>query len=94
MRLDSWVWSGVALLTSFSVSADYPIAGTAPSQRLAGTPVIEWVQHDRVWYEHALTGIEAPYPRSLYFLDNQGYWYTPFNHPGMTGPYDIRGWHR
>ena len=28
------------------------------------------------------------------FLEDQGNWYTPFNHPGMTGRYDIRGWHR
>jgi hypothetical protein len=76
------------------VLADYPVAGVNPSQRPAGAPVIEWVQHDKQWYERALTGIQPPYPPSLNFLDNQGHWYTPFNRPGMTGRYDIRGWHR
>ena len=74
--------------------AEYPVAGLKPEQRPEGAPVIEWVQHNKSWFEHALTGIERPYPRSLYFLDNQGYWYTPFNRPGMKGVYDIRGWHR
>jgi len=83
----------VLLLLAFAAAADYPIAGTQPSQRPAGAPVIEWVHHNHAWFEHALTGISRPYPRSLYFLDNQGDWYTPFTHPGMTGPYDIRGWH-
>ena len=73
---------------------NYPVAGTTPWQRPQGAPTIEWVHHDRAWYQHALTGISPPYPRSLYFLDNQGNWYTPFNHPGMLPPYDIRGWHK
>ena len=77
-----------------ATAAAYPIAGLQPDRRPAGAPVIEWVHHDRSWYEHALTGISRPYPKSLYFLDNQGYWYTPFIHPGMNGYYDIRGWHR
>jgi len=72
----------------------YPIAGTTPWQRPAGAPVIEWVRHDRAWFERALTGIAPPYPRSLWFLDNQGNWYTPFDHPGMAPPYDLRGWHQ
>ncbi|HEC07197.1 MAG TPA: hypothetical protein ENJ12_10105 [Thiolapillus brandeum] len=88
--------SGLFVLSTAATGADpaYPIAGTAPYQRPAGAPVIEWVQHDRAWFEHALTGIQRPYPRSLYFLDNQGNWYTPFTRPGMTPPYDLRGWHQ
>ncbi len=79
---------------TFSVLAEYPIAGIEPSQRPQGAPVIEWVHHDESWFQYALTGIQPAYPRSLYFLDNQGDWYTPFNRPGMTGRYDIRGWHQ
>ena len=86
---------GTSLMTSLAwAQGKYPIAGVTPWQRPAGAPVIEWVRHDKSWYEHALTGITPPYPRSLYFLDNQGNWYTPFNHPGMLPPYDIRGWHK
>ena len=94
MRLYLPVCCSMLLLMTSSVSANYPIAGLEPSQRPAGAPVIEWVQHDKAWFERALTGVHKPYPRSLYFLDNQGNWHTPFNHPGMRGRYDIRGWHR
>ena len=94
MRFYLPVCSGMLLLSTFAVSADYPMAGTEPSQRPVGAPVIEWVRHEKAWFEHALTGVQKPYPRSLYFLDNQGNWHTPFNQPGMTGRYDIRGWHQ
>lgn len=94
MRIILPVCSGTLLLLTSSVIAGYPVAGTEPSRRPIGTPVIEWVRHDKAWYEHALTGIQKPFPRSLFFLDNQGDWYTPFNHPGMRGRYDIRGWHQ
>lgn len=90
----SLVWLA-ALSTTFSCWAteNYPTAGKTPWQRPEGAPVIEWVQHDHEWYQQSLTGIVSPYPRSLYFMDNQGNWYTPFTRPGMTGPYDLRGWH-
>jgi len=78
---------------SASPASDYPIAGSTPWQRPVGAPVIEWVKHDPTWFKKAVTGVTPPYPHSLYFLDNQGDWYTPFTHRGMTGPYDIRGWH-
>ncbi len=82
-------------VTGLSQANDsYPIAGTRPDARPAGAPVIEWVRHDQSWFKHALTGVQPPFPRSLYFLDNQGNWYTPFTRPGMTGPYDLRGWHK
>lgn len=71
----------------------YPIAGTQPSERPAGAPTIREVRKPEGWFTRALTGISRPYPPSLKFLEDQGNWYTPFNHPGMTGRYDIRGWH-
>ncbi|PUB81296.1 MAG: hypothetical protein B6D72_19760 [gamma proteobacterium symbiont of Ctena orbiculata] len=83
----------VSLLSS-PLMADYPIAGTEPSQRPASAPVMEWVNRDSAWYQSALIGVNQPYPKSLYFLDNQGHWNTPFNRPGMTGRYDIRKWHQ
>lgn len=89
--------SGCAILVlsvSSSTQAEYPIAGITPSQRPADAPVIEWVRREQNWYVHALSGVQKPYPKSLYFLENQGNWYTPFNQPGMLGKYDIRGWHR
>lgn len=70
------------------------IAGVNPDRRPEGAPKITEMAKDAAWYGHALTGVEAPYPSSLRFLEDQGAWYTPFTHPGMTGPYDIRGWHK
>lgn len=84
----------LSTISATAAAAAYPVAGVDPSQRPAGAPVIEWVQHNQAWYKKALTGVQTPYPRSLYFLDNQGDWYTPFNRPGMAAPYDLRGWHR
>ena len=92
VRVSHRMLLAAVLICCLSMSVAAPIAGVKPDQRPEGAPVIEWVQHDKAWYRHALTGIQPPYPRSLYFLDNQGDWYTPFNHPGMRGYYDIRQW--
>ncbi|MCB1875552.1 MAG: hypothetical protein KDH88_06205 [Chromatiales bacterium] len=90
----------MALLSLASLSvgtpspcAELPVAGTAPYQRPQGAPVITTFAKNGAWYERALHGITRPYPASLRFLEDQGAWHTPFNHPGMTAPYDIRGWH-
>jgi cytochrome c2 len=72
---------------------DVIIGGATPSQRPASAPRITSVEKSPEWYQRALTGLEPPYPASFRFLEDQGRWYTPFNRPGMTGPYDIRGWH-
>ena len=70
------------------------VAGTAPSVRPVDAPSLTAVAKDARWYQKALTGVDAPVPSSLTFLDDQGGWYTPFTQPGMTGPYDLRRWHR
>ena len=69
------------------------IAGLNPSVRPAGAPVISEAAKPEGWYSHALNGVTKPYPASLRFLVDQGAWFSPFIHAGMTGPYDIRGWH-
>jgi len=87
---------GVLVLTLAGLTpaaAEYPVAGTDPSQRPVGAPRITEVVRGPDWYERALTGISQPYPPSLRFLEDQGNWYTPFIHPGMPGYYDLRGWH-
>ena len=76
-------------------SPDNPfVAGMKPDRRPEGAPVVKEYRKDAAWYERALTGIAPPYPYSLKFLEDQGAWYTPFIHPGMLPPYDLRGWHR
>lgn len=86
----------VLAAASFGATAatDYPIAGTQPSKRPAGAPVITSVTHNEAWYRRALRGVEAPYPSSLQFLESQGNWYTPFSRMGMNNPYDLRRWHQ
>ncbi len=84
-------------MTSSSVGtvvSGYPVAGVAPHERPAGAPTVTVQLKDGQWYQRALKGVQKPYSNSLRFLEDQGSWYTPFNGPGMTGRYDIRGWHR
>lgn len=92
-----WLFrTGVVLLhvgAADPVAGEEPVAGLRPSQRPAGAPVIHEMQKEGQWYREALTGVLPPYPYSLKFLEDQGAWSTPFNRPGMTGRYDIRGWH-
>lgn len=71
----------------------YPYERGYPDRRPANIPVASF-ERGLDWYTVALTGVSKPYPPSLIFLDDQGGWYTPFNHPGMAGPYDLRGLHR
>ena len=80
--------------SSLALASDVPIAGVKPYERPAGAPTLATHYKAADWYTRALTGVSQPYPGSLRFLENQGRWYTPFARPGMTGPYDIRGWHR
>lgn len=69
------------------------VAGTAPDRRPQGAPVITQYEKPDAWFAAARRGISEPYPKSLDFLKDQGGWFNPFTRPGMTGPYDIRGWH-
>lgn len=70
------------------------IAGTAPHQRPANAPVIKEMKKDKAWYDNAVTGVSRPFPWSMKFLEDQENWYTPFTRAGMTGKYDLRGWHK
>ena len=89
---------GLMLLGAVPVPAqaqdDVFVSGVQPDRRPATAPRLMVAMHPQAWYVRAVRGVVAPYPQSLFFLDNQGDWYTPFNRPGMPGPYDIRGWHK
>ena len=96
MRASKACFGGmVALCLSVAAAAAEPtfIAGTTPWKR-PDAPVVTEVVKPEGWYQRALTGIEAPFPASLRFLEDQGNWFTPFIHPGMLAPYDIRNWHQ
>ena len=83
------------LAAASAPSPDSPfIAGVRPDRRPEAAPVLKAYDKDAAWYDRALHGVSEPYPYSLKFLEDQGAWFTPFIHPGMTPPYDIRHWHR
>lgn len=69
------------------------MAGLTPWQRPAGAPVIKEFVKDKQWVETFYHGVQKPYPPHLGEA-SQGAWFTPFNHPGMLGTYDIRKWHQ
>lgn len=76
-------------------AAPYPVAGLTPWQRPAGAPVIQVHSLSTEAAEQALQGVSKPVPASVTaFMKDQGAWFNPFTRPGMTGPYDIRGWHK
>ena len=83
----------VVLLVPLTAFPAYPIAGLQPDQRPQGAPTILDVKKNSGWYRRALSGITEPVPPSLRFLEDQGNWYTPFDRPGLSGRYDIRGWY-
>ena len=66
------------------------IAGLDPAVRPAGAPVITEFAQSPAWKIQALKGIAEPQV-GVGFLKDQGAWYTPFDRPNTTGPYDIRG---
>jgi len=83
------------LLVSQAAWADaYPVAGLQPDRRPVGAPVIREVSGGAEMGERLLRGIEKPIPESTQrWVKDQGGWFNPFAHPGMTGRYDLRGWH-
>jgi len=82
---------GANMVVHAAPSHSFPVAGLTPYQRPANAPVL--TTNPVLDPKQALHGVSAPIPDSLKFLGNQGRWFTPFTHPGMTGPYDLRGWH-
>jgi hypothetical protein len=75
-------------------SERFPIAGLTPYQRPAGAPVIHEFIRPKNWEQRFMHGISRPYPASLRWRNDQGAWFTPFDRPGATAPYDLRGWHQ
>jgi hypothetical protein len=75
--------------SAFAQTAPY-IAGLDPSVRPAGAPVIAEFVQSPAGKAQALKGIAEPQV-GVGFLRDQGAWYTPFDRPNCTGPYDIRG---
>ncbi|MAW87160.1 MAG: hypothetical protein CMJ42_11580 [Phyllobacteriaceae bacterium] len=85
-----------AMLASLhcSFAQDVFIAGVEPDSRPVDAPRIDTFNKPADWSGRMMHGIAEPVPSGLASLDAQGAWYTPFNHHGMTGHYDIRNWHQ
>ncbi len=86
----------VIFLPLLSAAADpeapVVIGGLTPDRRPEGLPLVTETGLTMFGMVRELHGVARPYP-PLDFLDDQLGWYTPFSHPGMTAPYDIRNWH-
>lgn len=68
------------------------VGGLRPHERPADAPVMR--ASDRARSDsRQMKGVAEPYPRSLRFVADHGGWFTPFTEPGMTGRYDLRGYH-
>lgn len=83
--------SALASVSLAQANAGMPVAGLAPAARPVDAPrITAALAPDKT---QALHGVTEPVPSSLRFLNHQGGWFNPFAFPGMTPPYDLRGWH-
>ncbi|MBF0393696.1 MAG: hypothetical protein HQL38_13540, partial [Alphaproteobacteria bacterium] len=62
------------------------------STRPADAPRVTSDAKDQQAIANSLRGVSASDGNFIFVLQ-QGNWYTPFDQPGATRPYDIRGWH-
>lgn len=84
----------ISVLCNGAAAQDPFIAGLAPYERPPGAPTVSAAAPETTRAQWATRGISQPVPQNVQaFLKDQGGWYTPFSYPGMTGGYDIRGWH-
>ncbi|NJD25079.1 MAG: hypothetical protein FIB06_06705 [Betaproteobacteria bacterium] len=91
----AWRMAGCIALLAGNVFADIStplVAGLDPSRRPPEAPVIRAFEPPPGWQARALRGIAEP-RNGTAFLKDQGAWYTPFDRPGSTGVYDIRGFY-
>jgi hypothetical protein len=69
------------------------IAGLQPDRRPDTAPRLTEVVRTPAQLARALYGIEKPVPGNVESIAATGNWWVPLRHPGMTGAYDLRGWH-
>lgn len=86
-----FVASGIFGFASVASAAELFVSGVNPDRRPEGAPKITAMTKDAAWEAQYLFGVTPPAPTTL-GLKDQGAWYTPFNHRGMSPPYDPRGW--
>lgn len=69
------------------------IAGLKPYERPANAPHVADVPMPEAQVKADLRGVSEPFPGNVATIVATGHWFVPMRRPGMTGPYDIRGWH-
>ena len=93
----SQVLKGAGFATLFWVSAVGAqsgfVPGLQPDRRPPGAPVITEATFTPEQMARFLRGIEGQPPGNVTAIVATGQWYVPMRHPGMTPPYDLRGWH-
>lgn len=84
-----------AILLGSTVAFAAPgfVAGLVPDQRPAGTPVKADSPPTSEQMARYLKGVEGTPPGNVTHIVGTGNWWVPMRHPGMTPPYDPRGWH-
>lgn len=95
-RVPAGVWALLFLLGASPATGGSHFGGSMPEQDPAesSASIAAAGRRDAAWRKAALHGIAPTPPASvLRIVQQQGEWYSPFFHPGMTGPYDLRGWH-
>ncbi|MCX7945619.1 MAG: hypothetical protein N2557_01405 [Hydrogenophilus sp.] len=84
----------ISPVLSFAQNAPAFIGGTQPDRRPLNAPIQTQPLTEQKRERVASHGISAPIPGNIpKIIKDQGGWYTPFNRPGMTSYYDLRGWH-
>jgi hypothetical protein len=83
------------LATAGSAAAQAPghIAGLQPDRRPDGAPQVTPSDLTAEQLSRALHGIEGQSPGNVETVAATGRWWVPLRGPGMTPPYDPRGWH-
>lgn len=69
------------------------IAGLQPDRRPDAAPRLTQAVRTPQQLAQALHGIAPPVPGNIELIAATGNWWVPLRHPGMTGAYDLRGWH-
>jgi hypothetical protein len=69
------------------------IAGLHPDRRPDDAPRVPETARTPAQVEQTLHGVEKPIPGNVELIAATGNWWVPLRQPGMTAPYDPRGWH-
>ncbi len=69
------------------------VAGVHPDRRPDNAPQISQQATSPETLSRHLRGIDGPAPGNVETIAATGNWWVPLRGPGMTPPYDPRGWH-